>query len=527
MSNRQSTIDAVAVLGIGGAAASYIAKYFLFSGFEVVGYDLKKSSATAELQSLGAKVIYENPKELNAYTKIIYSDALPKSVIEPLVSAHPNCEFVEVGSFTRGLISEFESKKLSPSKNKAFLKANIAPLFSLDIGDIKLIGVTGTDGKTSTIATLHHMLSELGHKVGSISTVRAKIRDKELKTGLHVTTPSQHKLFDLLSKMKNEKCEYILIEATSHGLYMGRLDGLKFDVAVLTNIASDHLSYHKDWQSYAKAKSLLFTKYLKENGTAVINNDDKKSVKYLSNKIKANKIKYSLNSVDSVNERPNGISFVYRERPYSLPLVGKYNISNSLAAAYALSALDLDAQAALKTLKTYKTPTGRMEILKDKPFRVIVDFAHTENGLKTLLKSIKSVAKGRIILVFGCASQRDDSKRGAMGKWAKKHADVTILTAEDCRTESLKSINDEIQKGWDSYKTLSTRQLYRFDEDKINVKVRKDAIKKALNTAKPGDIVLITGKGHEESLCFGHKEYPWSDIKETKALLKGKYGQAK
>ena len=193
---------------------------------------------------------------------------------------------------------------------------------------------------------------------------------------------------------------------------------------------------------------------------------------------------------------------------------------------------DLKLEQVINALNSFKTVKGRMNVIQKDPFYVIVDFAHTPNSLKNALKSIKSLCKGKIIVVFGAAGQRDKKKRPQMGKIAAKYADITILTAEDPRFEKLKDINDQIVAGWSKYisqhmsrhmsmgnPSVYKKEIIRFDYDDKNVQVRRDAIKKALELAAPQDCVLICGKGHEQSLCFGSREYPWSDIRVVRELL--------
>jgi len=311
---------------------------------------------------------------------------------------------------------------------------------------------------------------------------------------------------------------------------MGRLAGLHFDVAVFTNITNEHLGYHKTWKRYAQAKSLLITDHLKPDGNTVLNLDDKKSYTLLK-KLATDSIDYSCNPtknpkdaairVKDINESATGITFEYHSTHYSIPVLGKYNVSNVLAAACALQPLGIGITQSFTALADFPGVEGRMQVIQSSPFIVIIDFAHTPNGLFSALTASRRILQknGRLVVVFGCAAKRDATKRISMGKYAKKFADITILTAEDSRSENLAAINDQIEEGWHSEVTQGPRQLIRFDDDKKNVKVRRDAIKKALEFATKGDVVLITGKGHEKSLCFGTTEYPWSDIDETKKLL--------
>lgn len=526
-----NNLKKVVCLGIGGGDLFYIAKFLLYLNIQVEGYDVSQSERTKELESLGVKIHYNNPKgKLPKCNLIIYSDALPDDLIKKIKEENINIQFVEVGKFKRFLANKYERGSLEEKQRKAVKKADLFPLYSFKPKGMKLIGVTGTDGKTTVVSMLHHMLIKEGYRPGMISTVGSKIVKKRTNTGLHVTTPSSQEIYKTLLLMQKRKCTHAIIECTSQGLYMGRVAGLKFDSVVYTNIKRDHLKYHKTWNNYALAKSLLITENLKRNGYAVFNKDDKKAFRFLT-KFTSRYISYT---VSKDNEGPNtivaydiketaeNISFKVEGKESVIPVIGVYNVSNALAAICTLKVLGVKDKNMNDLLTDFIPVKGRMNIIQKEPYVVIVDFAHTPNGLLNVLKSVNKLKRGnsRIILVFGCASKRDDYKRPIMGGYAKKYADITILTAEDCRAESLKKINDEIEEGWRKYNTKKKRELIRFDDDKHNVKVRRDAIKMALSLAHTGDIVLITGKGHERSLCFGMKEYNWNDISEIKKLIK-------
>jgi len=507
----------------------YIAKFLNQLQITIEGSDVTKSVRTIELEKLNIKIAYQNPTRLTkAYDLILYSDSLPDNVLSFIKKQNKNLTFMEIGIFKNTLIQMFEDKRLTPLETNAFVSSNLAPLYSLNLDEMRLIGVTGTDGKTTVISMIYHILSKLDQRVGMITTVGAKIDNQAIDTGFHVTTPSSQDIYKLLTLMKSKGCKFVLIECTSQGLFMGRLAGLKFDVGVFTNIKKEHLGYHKTWKNYAQAKSLLITKHLKPKGTTVMNADDLKGYNYIKN-IASKKLIYATNNkiathylATDIRESNKGNLFKVGHNTYNLSILGRFNVSNALASACALIPFNISIHKSLVSLSDFLPVLGRMNILQEAPFTIIVDFAHTPNGLKNVLRTavkLKSI-DSKLILVFGCAAKRDEYKRPIMGKWAKKYADITILTAEDCRFENLRDINDQIAKGWKAFKLSKARHLYRFDDPSKNILVRKQAIEKALKLAKKGDVILITGKGHENSLCFGEIEYPWNDIEETMKLVK-------
>ncbi|MBN1618191.1 UDP-N-acetylmuramoyl-L-alanyl-D-glutamate--2,6-diaminopimelate ligase [Candidatus Dojkabacteria bacterium] len=542
---KYSKIKNVVCAGIGGGGIYYVARFFLLLGARVTGYDLKESDNVKEIIKSGAKVKLKNPDEpFDKNTDIcVYTYAYPDEIIKKLKENNSDIGVVEVGEFFDKLISDYESGKLSDKELKAFQDSDIAPLYNLDYEKVKYVGVTGTDGKTTTSSMIYDILSENGFTPGLISTVSAKIGNEEIDTGFHVTTPSSQELFKVLKKMQDANCTHIIIESTSHGLSMGRLAGVKFDVAVYTNITEEHLDYHKDWEGLYEAKSRLIKNHLKENGSVVINNDDKRSftkLNELCSNLGIKPLVYGLSegfsqdfneniiSAADTTFNENGIKYKLKfgndeiACDVYIPIFGEYNVSNSLAAISACVALDVPKNIAAKALVDFKTVLGRMEILQKQPFSVIVDFAHTPNALNVALNSAVRLKKSdgnKLIVVFGCAGKRDKYKRFKMGEVAGNLADTTIITAEDPRTESLKDINDEIERGWKTTANQKSQVFMRFDDDSINVQVRRDAIIKALELAKAGDVVIMCGKGHEKSLCFGVDEFEWNDIDEVKKLL--------
>ncbi len=523
-------IKNVICLGIGGGDVYYIAKFFFFLGKDIKGFDIRESKKTKDLEDFGVKIFYKNPSgKLPLADLVVYSDSLADSLINKIKEKNRNTFFIEAGELKRYLLNLFQSNDLNSKQIEALVKCDMFPLFNFDSGEMKLIGITGTDGKTTVVSMLYHLLSKLSYNPGMISTVGMYIGKDKDDIGFHVTTPSSHSILESLELMKQKGCTHAIIECTSQGLYMGRLAGLKFDAVAYTNIKREHLGYHKSWKRYVDAKSLLIRENLKERGYAVLNIDDTRGYKYL-NRFNGKKLYYSMKKnltgvgnllkARNIGESVKGISFEVSNQKINIPILGKYNVSNSLAAMSVLKALGIDEKDSAPLFQDFPTVEGRMNILQREPFKVIIDFAHTPNGLLNALKSVRKITgeNNKIILVFGCAAKRDEYKRPVMGRYAKRYADITILTAEDCRSESLKKINDQIEKGWKEFKIAKKRDLIRFDNDKENVSVRRRAIQKALSLAKDGDTALITGKGHEKSLCFGLVEYPWSDIEETKKI---------
>ncbi len=385
---------------------------------------------------------------------------------------------------------------------------------------LKIIGVTGTDGKTTTATLIADILKKAGKKVGLITTVSASIGNKKVATGLHVTNPNPWKLQSLLRESVNNKLDFVLLEVTSHGLAQNRVFGVSFDIAAITNVTKEHLDYHKTWVKYLKAKAKLF----KNVNYKILNKDDK-SFEYLQRIKKGEIISYSLNqkanvTADNIQLGKAITSFEYtyqdkfgskEKQEIQTSLIGKFNVSNILAAIGIAKALGIDKNLIKKGVKDFQGIEGRMQEVKtNKDFKIFIDFAHTPNAMENALLTLKNTYHpNNLIVVFGCAGLRDKHKRPEMGKIACKIADEIVLTAEDPRTEDLNKINQQILTGCKN-------------KDKvIKENDRQKAIEIAINQiAKKDDIVAILGKGHEESLCIGRTEHSWSDLEAVKKVLK-------
>ncbi|MEN8097974.1 MAG: UDP-N-acetylmuramoyl-L-alanyl-D-glutamate--2,6-diaminopimelate ligase [Chloroflexota bacterium] len=386
-----------------------------------------------------------------------------------------------------------------------------------------MIGVTGTDGKTTTANLIYSILSAAGIKAGLITTVNAMLGSRSEATGLHVTTPDAPAVQSYLLEMVDSGLTHCVLETTSHGLVQHRVSECDFDIAVLTNVTHEHLDYHGDYLKYLDAKALLFeglaSSYRKESQpkVAVLNADDESYGRMAE--IKCDRtISYSLYRDASLHAKDvqysdSGTTFDIVENgnrtQMKTSLIGAYNVSNALAAIGAVRALvpEIPVESIQSGLIALDSIPGRMQrIDRGQSFDVIVDFAHTPNALQNAVRAARAVnqEQGRIITVFGSAGLRDVAKRKLMAQISQQEADLTILTAEDPRTESLDSILATMAKGCIGAGGKEGETFFREPD-------RMRAIYIALTKAQPGDTVLICGKGHEQSLCIGETEYPWDD----------------
>ena len=363
-----------------------------------------------------------------------------------------------------------------------------------------VIGVTGTDGKTTTVHLIHHILVKAGKKADLISTISAP--------GLHTTTPDSMMLQKMLRKMVNKRMEYVVLESSSHGLDQNRLWGVRYETGVVTNITHDHLDYHKTINNYRAAKAKLF----RGVKIAVLNRDDQ-SYEYL-----VSSIKYKVSRIITYGIK-NPADFTPTNFSFKTGLPGDYNQYNCLAAIAAVKSLGIADGQIRRAISSFKGVIGRMEEIKeDQNFRVIIDFAKTASGLESVLKTlnsqlvIRNQKTGRLIVVFGSAGLRDVAKRVMMGEVGAKLADISILTAEDPRTEDVNKIIEQIAQGCVRGGGIEKKSFFRISD-------RRKAIKFAINLAKKGDIVVLCGKGHERSMCYGNKESPWNEHTEVRRVL--------
>jgi UDP-N-acetylmuramoyl-L-alanyl-D-glutamate--2,6-diaminopimelate ligase len=399
-------------------------------------------------------------------------------------------------------------RKIQPFINiYHLLKAVIANLwYGFPSRKLKVIGVTGTDGKTTTSHLIYYILKSADKKVSMVSSIYAKIGNKEFNTGLHVTTPDAIFLQELLKYAAKKGDEYFVLETTSHGLDQNRNWGIRYEVGVITNITPEHLDYHKTYDKYVKAKAKL----LLSSKIPVINKDDLSydQLRKILNRARRKYYTYGL------KEKADFSFNSHKEIDQSIT---KYNNYNFLAAYSTASILKLPLEQVKKALKSFKLPSGRMEVVYDKDFKVIIDFAHTPNSIYKVLEAISAQKKeGRkLIHVFGSAGLRDRQKRPAMGAASGRFADIAILTEEDYRTENPVNICAEIARGLKRKGFKETSPRFVFPHPKIYAVIinRKKAIQKAVSIAKRGDVIVLTGKSHEQSLARGKREYPWNEKK--------------
>jgi len=380
---------------------------------------------------------------------------------------------------------------------------------------LTIIGVTGTEGKTTTANLIYHILEKAGKKAAVISTTGAIINSQAFDTGYHTTTPGRFALQSYLKKARREKVEYIVLEVSSHALDQHRIFGIRPAVGVITNVANDHLDYHKTWESYVHAKAKL----LRAAKVAILNKDDKSYLRIKKYELKSRDkkvITYGLKRDSEVNPH------VF---PFQTKLLGQFNKYNCLAAIAALQVLHIPTDDIKKGLATYKPPIGRQEIVYDKDFKVIIDFATTEYSYNCILPVIKNLTQKRLIHVFGSAGSRDFTKRPTLGKAASQYDDIIVLTAEDPRKEGTEKISNEIASGIKGFEIIDQSvpspdfTVQKGKKYVFKIPNRNDAIDFAITLAQKGDTVLLTGKGHERSMNYGNGEEPWNEHEAVKKAL--------
>ncbi len=390
---------------------------------------------------------------------------------------------------------------------------------------LRVIGVTGTDGKTTTSLLLHSILQQhTGGRAGLISTIAAQIGQQTIDTGLHVTTPGAPQVQALLAQMVASGLTHCVVEMTSHGLAQGRLNGIDVAVAVLTNLTHEHLDYHGTFEAYRAAKARMFA-MLTPDGTSVINADDP-NASFFAAIPAARRIFYGLSPkaearAVGIVHHPHATAFTAmlrgRPLPIALRLVGRFNVLNALAAASAAASLGIEDEPIAAGLSAVAAIPGRLERIDEgQPFIALVDFAHTPNALSNVLEAARELTKpgGRVIAVFGSAGLRDREKRRLMAEIGTRLADLSILTAEDPRTESLDAILATMAEAAAAVGGVEGKTFIRIPD-------RGAALLAACQRARAGDVVIACGKGHEQSLCFGTTEYPWDDRAALRAALRG------
>lgn len=363
--------------------------------------------------------------------------------------------------FSRSGLKDVEYIKVDDSREA--LGELASAFYGYPSRKLKIIGVTGTKGKTTTVHIIHHILTKLGKKAGILSSIAVP--------GLHVTSPDVVTLNEYLKKFVDEGMEFVVIEVSSHGIDQKRIAGIKFDVGVLTNIAPEHLDYHKTLKEYRRVKMSFI-----------------------------NSARYKIVSPVATNVKI---------------LPGLHNNLNVEAAIMTAEKFGITREKALEAAKSFELPEGRLSEVPNKlGIKIIIDFAHTPDSLEKTLQYLRSETTKRIVSVFGCAGERDTRKRFQMGKVSAKLADLSIFTAEDPRSENIVDILAKMSQGAKSVGAVEGK-------DFVKIRERGEAIAYAIQSAKKGDVLLIAGKGHEKSMAYGDYEHPWSDFDVVNNILNG------
>jgi len=378
---------------------------------------------------------------------------------------------------------------------------------------IKIIGIAGTDGKTTTTSLVVNILEEAGYKVASISTIRFKIGDKEWKNTLKMTMPGRLKLQQFLRMAINAGCQYAVLEVTDEGIKQHRHQFIDFKVAVLTNITPEHIEAHGSFEKMRAENEKLF-QITKE--AHIINVDDENRdyfLQYPAKKKYLYKIQDTKYEIQKIDQNSKVLKII-KNLEFNLKLLGKFNKYNALAAICAGLSQGINLEVCKKALEKTEGVMGRMEVIIREPFMVIVDYAHTVVALEKVYQTIHQMKKqdAKIIAVFGsCGGGRDKWKRPEFGKIAAKYCDKIILTNEDPYDENPLYILDDIEKG---FSQIPNSKFQILNQNYKKIVDRREAINKALNLASPSDIVIITGKGRESWICIANsKKIPWDDKK--------------
>lgn len=385
---------------------------------------------------------------------------------------------------------------------------------------LTVIGITGTDGKSTTAFLTVAALERCGVRTGLLSTIESRIAGEVVPNPTRLTTQEAPFVQGLLARMVEAGCTHAVIEATSHGLALHRLDDCSFDVAVFTNLSSDHLDFHGTRAAYRAAKARLFAmldeptrKRVRRH--AILNADDPEWL-FFAKATRARKITYGIDAdadvlASDVMPWPDGSTFALatgEDRDdiieASVRLPGRFNVANAAAAVTVAAALGLDPAMAAAGVAACPGVPGRMERIEGAPFEVVVDYAHTPEALEKVLTMLRPLVEGRLIVVFGCAGERARDRRSGLGRVAANHADFAILTDEDPRTEPPDAIVEEIAQAMTEAGAIEGEQFER-------MRPRRAAIGRALDLARPGDMVLIAGKGHESTIEWADGPEPWDD----------------
>jgi UDP-N-acetylmuramoyl-L-alanyl-D-glutamate--2,6-diaminopimelate ligase len=401
---------------------------------------------------------------------------------------------------------------------------------------MSVIGITGTDGKSTTAFLTLAAIEGAGRRAGLLTTIESRVAERVIPNPTRLTTQEAPFVQALLAEMVEAGCTHAVVECTSHGLALNRLDDIEPDVAVFTNLSEDHLDFHGTMAAYRSAKARLFamldTHTTKRARRRAILNADDPAWQFFARATKAEAVTYALDNeradvlAQDVMLWADGATFVLatdedREDlvEASVQLPGRFNVANAAAAITAAAALGLDVHAAAAGVAACKGVPGRMERIEGAPFQVIVDYAHTPEALEQVLTMLRPLVDGKLIVVFGCAGERARDRRTGLGAVAARHADFTLLTDEDPRSEPPDAIVAEIA---DAMAAAGAEEGVRFER----VRPRRDAIARAVALAGAGDMVLIAGKGHESTIEWADHAEPWDDRAAAREAIAARLGTA-
>lgn len=384
-----------------------------------------------------------------------------------------------------------------------YLKNYLVDNYSEKVNELKLIGVTGTNGKTTTCYLIYQILNKLGIKTCYIGTIGCYIDNDVLE--LSNTTPDILELYNLLLNAQEKDCQVVVMEVSSHSIAMERIKGLKFDLCAFTNLTQDHLDYHKTMENYCQTKAKIID-FLKENGKIIVNVDDLYSKTFICDKsllLGEEGKDYQLIDYKLVNTYTE-IKFNCNAKEYQVKtnLIGKFNVYNYLTSLAIVHNLNIPVENILNITEDIKAPMGRCEIIKINNSIAVIDYAHTPDAVSKIISSFKEVTKGKIITIIGCGGNRDPKKRPIMGNIATLNSDYVIFTNDNPRCEDEKEIMKDILKG-------VTTSNYTVIYD------RRTAIRKGLSLLENDDSLLILGKGHEDYQIIGYDKIHLSDKEEV------------
>lgn len=419
---------------------------------------------------------------------------------------------------------------ISPNSRAALARA-AAVIYAHPSTAVGVIGVTGTDGKTTTAHLVDHILRESGYRTGLVGTVAIRVADDVERHRSRQTTPESSDIQRYLRQMVDHGASWAVLEATSHGLAMHRLDEVRFRIGAVTNVTHEHLDFHGSREAYLRAKAILFERVGAVGGVAVVNADDPGAREMQPFAAGATVVSYSPSGQGAelramrVRCGADGSRFDLEageagQASVALPLIGEFNVANALCAAGVALAAGIGLTEVVRALESAPAVPGRMAAIDmGQPFSVVVDYAHTPDALQKVLRLLRRLhPSGRLIAVFGSAGERDVQKRPIQGRVSAELADISIITSEDPRDEDADAIVAEIAAGAEAAGAVPEQTLFcRTD--------RREAIVLAVGLAQAGDCVLLAGKGHEGSIIWGRDKTPWDEAAVAReALAKAGYG---